>query len=318
MSTRPEPTAKRPFRLATRTSPLARWQAETAATCLRAAFADLAPELVPVESSGDLDQRSALARFGRIGIFTVEVDRAMLEGRAECAVHSLKDLTTELFEGTMLSGVLGRGPVEDVLVSRGGEPLAELPRGARVATGSLRRRAMLLAQRPDLVCVEMRGNVNTRLEKLARGDAEAMVLARAGLERLGLAERATEVLDTQRFLPAVGQGIVGLVCRGGDWTNHERVQAIRDLEAWDEALAERACLRTLRGGCNVPVGAHARAVEGSLHVRSRVLALDGSRAIEAELTGPRTDAESLGTSLGRELLARGAGDLIEAARAASG
>lgn len=303
-----------PFRLATRSSPLALWQAQTTAKCLEAAYSDLAPELVEVNSKGDVDQTSALSRFGRIGIFTVEVDRAVIEGRADCSVHSLKDLTTELHEGTMLSGVLGRGPVEDVLVTRDGATLESLDAGARVATGSLRRRAMLRAARPDLDCVEMRGNVNTRLAKLDRGEVDALIMARAGLERLGFGERISQVLDTGRFLPAVGQGIVGLVCRGGDWNNHERVQAIRDLEAWDEALAERALLRALRGGCNVPVGAHARAVEGMLVLTARVLSLDGTRAIEAEIGGPREDAESLGRALGGQLAEQGASELIEEAR----
>ncbi len=304
----------KPFRLATRSSPLALWQADTAAKSLEAAFSDLAMERIEVDSKGDVDQTSALSRFGRIGIFTVEVDRAVLEGRADCSVHSLKDLTTELHEGTMLSGVLGRGPVEDVLVTRDGATLESLPEGAKVATGSLRRRAMLRAVRTDLDCAQMRGNVNTRLEKLDRGEVDALVMARAGLERLDLGERISEVLDIGRFLPAVGQGIVGLVCRGGDWESHERVQAVRDLEAWDEALAERALLRQLRGGCNVPVGAHARAVEGTIVLTARVLSLDGSQAIEGEIVGPRGDAESLGRALGVQLIEQGAGELIEAAR----
>ncbi|MEO0651672.1 MAG: hydroxymethylbilane synthase, partial [Planctomycetota bacterium] len=169
------------FPLATRASKLALWQAEATATALRAAWSDLSPELVEVTSSGDADQKSALSRFGRIGIFTVEVDRVLLEGRAHAAVHSLKDMTTTLHEGTMLSGVLGRGPVEDVLV---GAKLDDLPQSARVATGSLRRAAMLRAVRPDVEVVQIRGNVQTRLEKLARGDADALLMARAGLERL--------------------------------------------------------------------------------------------------------------------------------------
>ncbi|QDU70052.1 hydroxymethylbilane synthase [Engelhardtia mirabilis] len=306
------------FPLATRASQLALWQAEATSAALKAAWSDIRPELLRITSKGDADQTSDLARFGRIGIFTVEVDRALLEGRAHASVHSLKDMTTTLHEGTMLSGVLGRGPVEDVLVSRGGERLAELPAGARVATGSLRRAAMVRAQRPELEIVQIRGNVETRLRKLAEGEAEALVMARAGLERLGLGEQITEVLDTRRFLPAVGQGIVGIVCRQGDWTHHERVQAIRDLEAWDEALAERALLRTLRGGCNVPVGAHARVVEGVIALEARVLSVDGTEVVEASASAPRGDAEALGELLGRQLLEAGAARLIDDARASIG
>ena len=303
------------FPLATRASQLALWQAETTAAALKAAWSGVEPELVKVTSKGDADQKSDLARFGRIGIFTVEVDRVLLEGGAHAAVHSLKDMTTTLHEGTMLSGVLGRGPVEDVIVSRGGERLADLPAGARVATGSLRRAAMVRAVRPDVEIVQIRGNVDTRLAKLAAGEADALVMARAGLERLGLAEHITEVLDTDHFLPAVGQGIVGITCRHADWERHEKVQAIRDLEAWDEALAERALLRTLRGGCNVPVGGHARAVEGVLSLKARVLSVDGTEVVEAEASAPRSAAEALGERLGRELLDAGAARLIEAARA---
>jgi hydroxymethylbilane synthase len=303
------------FVLASRASALARWQAETAAQTLRACWSDLEPEILWITSKGDADQKSLLSRFGRIGIFTVEVDRAVIEGRAHMAVHSLKDMTTDLHEGVMLSGVLGRAAVEDALVTRSGAKLDELPPGARIATGSLRRKAMLLAQRPDLEACEIRGNVDTRLAKLEAGEADGLILARAGLERLGLGERITEVLDTQRFLPAVGQGIVGLTCRHGDWEHHERVQAIRDYEAWDEALAERALLRTLRGGCNVPAGANAVAVEGQLRLRARVLSVDGRQVVEGELVGPRKDAEALGRTLGAELLGQGAQALIDAARA---
>lgn len=300
------------FPLATRASKLALWQANATAKALRAAWSDIEPELLEVTSSGDADQTSALARFGRIGIFTVEVDRALLEGRAHAAVHSLKDMTTTLHEGTMLSAVLGRGPVEDVLV---GSTLDGLKDGARVATGSLRRAAMLRAVRPDLEIVQIRGNVQTRLEKLARGDADALVMARAGLERVGLGDHIAEVLDTRRFLPAVGQGIVGITCRHGDWQHHERVQAVRDYEAWDEAVCERALLRGLRGGCNVPVGGHARVVEGSIHLRACVLSVDGSERIEGELGGAREDAETLGRALADELIESGASRLIDAARA---
>jgi hydroxymethylbilane synthase len=303
------------LRLATRGSPLALWQAETAGRALAAAFAGIETELVEIKSSGDQDQTSALQRFGRIGIFTVEVDRAVLEGRAEAAVHSLKDMTTTLHEGVALSGVLGRGPVEDALVSRGGEKLAELPAGARVATGSQRRRAMLLALRPDLQVVEIRGNVHTRLEKLRAGQCEALLMARAGLARLGLAGAISEVLDTERFLPAVGQGLVGLCSRHGDWDTSAKLAAVRDLEGWHEALAERALLRGLRGGCNVPAGAHARVVEGQLLLRARVLSLDGREQVGGQIVGPRDEAEGLGQALAQDLLAQGAGRLIEAARA---
>jgi len=305
--------------LATRGSPLALWQARTAQA--RLAEASAGPfepvELVEVRSSGDRDQATALARFGRIGIFTVEVDTAVVEGRADVGVHSLKDMTTTLLEGVVLAAVLPRGPVEDVLVGPRGASsvrLAELPRGARVATGSLRRRALAAAARADLAFVELRGNVDTRLAKLDAGEAEALVLARAGLERLGLGERIHEVLDTERFLPAVGQGIVGLTCRAGDAATRARLEALGHAPTWAAALAERALLRELRGGCNVPLGGHATVTGDELHLRARVLSLDGRDRVEGERHGPAGEAESIGRALAAELLARGAARLIEGAR----
>jgi hydroxymethylbilane synthase len=302
------------LRLATRSSPLALWQAETAADHLRSAWSDVRVELVHVQSSGEAHPDRELARFGRIGIFTAEVDRAVFEGEADAGVHSLKDMTTELVDGMALAAVMARGPVEDVLVSREGKRLDELPQGARIATGSLRRAAMVRALRADVEIVGMRGNVQTRLRKLDEGEADAMVMARAGLERVGLADRIAEVLDTGRFLPAVGQGIVGITCRSDADETLRRLAAIRDLEAWDEAHAERALLAAMRGGCNVPLGAHARAVEGALTMRARVLSIDGTEAIEGEDHGARDDVVGIGERLAAHLLERGAGRLVEAAR----
>ena len=287
------------LRLATRSSNLALWQAEATQRALEAALPGQVAELVPLKSSGDLDTTTALARFGRIGIFTVEVDRAVLDGRADVGVHSLKDMTTTL---------------QDVLVADPGTTLDNLPEGARVATGSLRRRAMLLAARPDLEIVDIRGNVETRLSKLARGDAHALLMARAGLERLGYTDAIAEVLDTRRFLPATGQGIVGLTCREGDTETLDKLSALDDQGAWPMALAERAFLRNVQGGCNAPVGAHAERAGGNLHVRARVLALDGSDSVSASRTGPVAEAEALGEGLAQEMLDLGAGPLIDKAR----
>ncbi len=303
------------LRLATRKSPLARWQAEQTRTLLQGVLPGVEVELVLVSSSGDRDRTTELARFGRIGIFTVEVDRALLEGRADIGVHSLKDMTTTLQEGIELGGVLQRGPVEDAWVHREGTSLENAPPGTRVATDSLRRRAMLLALRPDFVVQSMRGNVETRLDKLDRKEADALILARAGLVRLGFQRRITEVLDLERFLPAAGQGTIGLTLRREDETNRRRLQSLSDLEAYHESLAERAVLKELRGGCNVPVGIHARAVESTVHIRARVLAADGSEEVAGEITGPRDQAVSLGKVLARDLGERGADTWIQAARA---
>ena len=301
--------------LATRESALALWQAEAARRLLLAATPRLEVELLPVRSAGDRDQTADLARFGSIGVFTVEVDRAVLDGRAHAAVHSLKDLTTTLQDGLRLAGVLPRGSVEDAWLAPSGASLAELAPGSRVATGSRRRASMLRALRPDLEVVAIRGNVETRLRKLREGAAEAAILACAGLERLGLDGAITERLDTRRFLPAVGQGLIGLTCREGDAATFGKLWAISDVEAFHAGLAERALLAELRGGCNVPLGAHAEVRESTLVLRARVLSLDGSRAVEGEARGLRDHAAQFGAMLARDLRARGADELIEAARA---
>jgi hydroxymethylbilane synthase len=305
-----------PFTIATRASKLALWQATRTRELLLAARPQDPVELLTVESSGDADQHSELARFGRTAIFTAEVDNAVLSGRARCGVHSLKDMTTSLPDGLVLAGTLERGPVEDVLVSRAGQRLAELPAGARVATGSVRRIAMLKRKRPDLEIVGIRGNVDTRLAKLARGEADALLMARAGLVRLGFEERISEVLALEDFLPAVGQGIVGLTCRADDPEAQRRLWGISDAASFCAALAERALLAGLHGGCNAPVGAEARCVENAVSLRACVLSLDGRECLADSLAGTADEAARIGQDLARRLAARGARRLIDGARAA--
>lgn len=301
--------------LATRGSALALWQAEAASHALRTASPDLSVEILTVKSGGDADQSTELARFGRTGIFTAEVDDALLSGRAQIGVHSLKDVPTTLPDGLVLGGVLLRGPAEDVLVSRDGLALERLPIGARVATGSVRRAAMLRRLRPDLEIVAIRGNVDTRLVKLARGEADALVLARAGLERLGLGSRITQVFTQEQCLPAPSQGIVGLVCRADDAAARRHLERARDREAMAEALAERALLHALHGGCNAPIGAHARAHGNALTLHARVVSLDGRECLDDHIQGSIDDAEALGLALAELLEARGAKRIVDAARA---
>lgn len=301
------------IRLATRGSELALWQARRTSELLGGA------EIVVVESSGDRDRVTELARFGSIGIFTVEVDRAVLDGRADVGVHSLKDMTTTLQDGVVLAGVLERGMIEDALVARDGLTLDGLPAGARVGTGSLRRGAMLRAARPDIEVVPIRGNVGTRLGKVTGGELDATVLARAGLVRLGLDQHATDVLDTNRFLPAVGQGIVGLTCRADDAATQERLEReARDADAWAAALAERAFLRSMKGGCNAPVGGHATVDGQGLTLAGRVLSVDGARVVEGSVHGAPSDAEGLGEQLAEQLAAQGGRELVEEARTQAG
>jgi hydroxymethylbilane synthase len=300
--------------LATRNSPLALWQAETTAARLRAAFPGLNVTLLEVKTVGDRVLDRPIAAVGSQGVFTVEVDRAVQEGRAHAAVHSLKDLATTDAEGLALGAVLARGPAEDVLVSPRHRTLDLLPRDAVVATGSLRRRAMLLRERPDLRFVDARGNIATRLAKLDAGECAGMVLARAGLERLGLAARVTETFSVERLLPAVGQALVGITCRVDDAATRAKLAAIADPLGLACGRAERALLRTLRGGCHAPVGGHATIRDGALRLRARVLSADGAREIEDEATGAVEGAEALGVALAERMIGRGAAALLAEGR----
>lgn len=302
------------FTLATRGSALALWQANETKRLLLAAHPDWDVALHVVQSAGDKDHVTELARFGLTGIFTAEVDHAVLSGAANAGVHSLKDMTTSVHEGLMLASTLGRAPAEDVLVGRNGMKLADLAPGARVATGSVRRVAMLRALRPDLEVVGIRGNVDTRIKKLHAGECDALIMARAGLVRIGLAQHITEVFDKERFVPAVGQGIVGITCRRGDAEAAKALGGIADVESFAEAMAERALLHALHGGCNAPVGGHARAVENAIVLHARVLSLDGREVIEDRMSGELEDAAMIGGMLAERLNERGAKRLIEAAR----
>jgi hydroxymethylbilane synthase len=296
-----------PLHIGTRGSPLALWQANHVADRLR----PLRPvELVLVQTTGDRVQDRPLAQIGGDGLFTKEIQRAVLDGRADVAVHSLKDLPTLLVEGLVLAAVPRRGPTGDAFVSRRHRAFDDLPPGAVVGTGSLRRRAQVLHRRPDLRLVEMRGNVETRLRKLAEQGLDALVLARAGLERLGLADAITEVLDPAWMLPAVGQGALGLECRADDSGTRTLLAALDDPPSRQAVLAERALLRALGGGCLVPIGAAAVVSGDSLTLRGAVLSPDGRRRVAGETEGPAADCEALGHRLAERLLAQGARGLL--------
>ena len=303
------------FVLATRGSPLALWQAHETRRLLLAQHPDWDVVLMTVQSAGDKDSQTELARFGLTGIFTAEVDHAVVSGKAHAGVHSLKDMTTSLHERLTLAACLARGPAEDVLLTTNGLKLADLPPGARVATGSVRRVAMIRRLRPDVELVGIRGNVETRLKKLEHGDAEALVMARAGLERLGLVKHVSEIFDVERSVPAVGQGIVGITCRVDDAETTATLTRIAHAESFAAARAERALLHALHGGCNAPIGGHATCHGTVLALHARVLALDGRECIEDRITGRAQDAAQLGETLAGRLADRGAKRLIDAARA---
>lgn len=300
-----------PLRLGTRGSPLALWQANHVADRLRPVVAPAAVELVLIETHGDRDRATPLAAMGGFGVFTKAIQTALRDHRADAAVHSLKDLPTIPEPGLELVAVPPRGPTGDALVSVKHRRFDDLPEGAVVGTSSLRRRAMLANRRPDLRLIDLRGNVETRLRKLEENDLDAIILAEAGLVRLGLADRVTEVLDPAWMLPAVGQGAIGLECRSDDEPTKDAVKALLDVDTFARVTAERAMLAALGGGCLVPIGATSRAEGGRLTVRGMVLTPDGRRKVVATHTGPADAPLATGQELAAMLLAEGAGELLE-------
>ena len=299
-----------PLRIGTRGSPLALWQANHVADLLRPRAAPRPVELVLIQTTGDRIQDRPLAQIGGDGLFTKEIQWALVVGSADVAVHSLKDLPTIPVEGLVLAAVPRRGPAGDAFVSRRHRSFKGLPPGAVVGTSSLRRRAQLLHRRPDLRLVEMRGNVETRLRKLEGQGLDALVLAQAGLERLGLGSAITELLDPAWMLPAVGQGALGLECRADDRETLGLLQALNDVPSRQAVLAERALLRALGGGCLVPIGAAGRVEGDTLSLRGAVLSPDGRERIDGQAEGPAAEAEALGRRLAADLLARGARALL--------
>jgi hydroxymethylbilane synthase len=296
-----------PLRIGTRGSRLAMWQANHIADQLRPLYA---VSLVTIETSGDQRREVPLAQLGGEGVFTKEIQRALLEERIDVAVHSLKDLPTAPAPGLVLAATPPRGPAGDAFVSRHFQTFESLPHGARIGTSSPRRRAQILHRRPDLCIESIRGNVETRLRKLAEQNLDAVILAQAGLERLGLADAITLVLDSAWMLPAVGQGALGLECRERDPQTLTALQHLNDTCTYQAVLAERSALRALGGGCQVPIGAFAVLEGAELTLRCAVLDPDGKRRIEGEIIGPAESAEDLGRALARDLLSRGAGDLL--------
>jgi len=298
----------RVVRAGTRGSRLARWQTARVAEALR--VAGLETEEVLIETTGDRLIDQPLPEIGGKGVFTEALERALQDEEIDFAVHSLKDLPVEPSEGIVVAAVLMRADPGDALLSRTGEGLATLARGARVGTSSVRREAQLRAARPDLTIVPLRGNVDTRVQKLDRGEYDAIVLAIAGLDRLGLADRITERLGPDVMLPAPGQGALAVQCRATDSVVGRALAAIDDPAARAATTAERAFLAGLGGGCSAPIAALGKVTGRALGLRGLVASVDGQRVVRVELMGAAADAVSVGGELARYARARGAVELL--------
>ncbi len=300
------------IRIATRKSPLAMWQAEHVALALRRAHPGLAVEILGMTTRGDKILDAPLAKVGGKGLFVKELEQGLLAGTADIAVHSTKDVPVELPAGLHLPVILEREDPRDAFVSNRFARLADLPPGARVGTSSLRRQCQLTARRPDLDIQPLRGNVNSRLAKLDGGEFDAILLAAAGLIRLGFAERIRSRLTIEESLPAIGQGAVSIECRENDAPTLELLAPLHHPDTADCIRAERAMNRRLQGGCQVPIAGHALLEGNDLRLRGLVGTPDGSRVLIAEHCLPRDQAEALGTWVAEDLLAQGAGDILRA------
>jgi hydroxymethylbilane synthase len=308
--------ADTPLRVGTRGSRLALWQAERVAAALRGVDAGLAIEIVSIESAGDRHAGLTIGDLGVIGVFTREIEQALLAGRIDVAVHSLKDLPTAAPPELEIVAVLPRDDPRDAIVAPAlagaGATLAALPAGARIATSSLRRRAEILRHRPDCRVVELRGNVPTRIAKVERGEVDGVVLSQAGLVRLGLAPRGRIVLDPEIMLPAPAQGTIAIQVRAGDAATRARVAPLDDAPTRWCTTVERAVLAALGGGCRVPLGVLARMQEDRLTVHARVATPDGTRMLEEVQTGVAHDPDALVQRVAGALRARGADAILAA------
>jgi hydroxymethylbilane synthase len=300
----------RRLRLGTRASALARAQTAQICATLERAHPGLVVETVLIRTSGDRLSQGSLAPVGGKGLFVKELEEALVAERIDCAVHSMKDVPAALAPGLAIGAVPPRADARDVLVGGGTDGLVGLAAGTRIGTASVRRRAQLLARRRDLDVVFLRGNVDTRLRKWRAGEVDALVLAAAGLARLGVSEPAARPLDPDVLLPAVGQGALALECRAGDPDTRALLAAVADADARDAVTAERAFLIAIGGDCNTPLAAHARVLAGDVRLRVQVSDVDGRDWFEDEDAASRADAEGLGRALAARLLARGAGRVL--------
>ena len=300
------------IRIATRKSELALWQANHVADLLRAQHPGIEVELLPMVTQGDIILDQPLAQIGGKGLFLKELERALLSGAADIAVHSMKDVPVEQVPGLVVDVMLARANPFDALLSREGQALAELPEGARVGTSSLRRQCQLRSIRPDLVVADLRGNVNTRVRKLQEGQYEAIILACAGLERLGMDALITEQLAPPLWLPAATQGTIGVQCRVGDAAVSALVSTLSDADAVLRTRAERMVAAALQGSCQVPLAVFADTAHGELRISGMVGTPDGSRVLRAESKGAPARVDELAAEVATDLIGQGADRIIAA------
>ncbi len=300
------------LKIATRQSPLALWQAEHIRDRLEALHDGLKVELVTFVTQGDKILDTPLAKIGGKGLFVKELEAALLDGRADIAVHSMKDVPMQLPEGLELAIICEREDPYDAFVSNQYENFADLPQGAKLGTSSLRRKCQILKQRPDLDVIDLRGNVGTRLSKLDAGQYDAIILASAGLKRLELQQRIRHVLDRDVSLPAVGQGALGIECRSHDTEILDLIMPLMHTDTNVCVRAERAFNAYLEGGCQVPIAGFATLENGQIHLEGRVGSVDGETLLVSKVIGETQQAEQLGVQLAKQLLDQGAGELLKA------
>ena len=304
--------SKNQLRIATRKSPLAMWQAEHVAARLLEAHPGLEVELVTFTTQGDKILDTPLAKIGGKGLFVKELERAMLDGDADIAVHSMKDVPVDLPKGLYLPVILQREDPRDAFVSNDYKDFNDLPQGARLGTSSLRRQCQIKEARPDLEILDLRGNVNTRLAKLDAGEYDAIILACAGLKRLGFDERIRASMTPDTSLPAIGQGAIGIECRNDDANTNNLIAVLDHAETHICVDAERAMNARLEGGCQVPIAGFAELKDEQLQLRGLVGRVDGSEILRSAIFGQPSEAAAMGTALAEELLARGADTILEA------
>ena len=304
-------TSSHQFRIGTRGSQLALFQANWVKERLLQTHPDLQVTLVKIKTTGDRIQDAPLAKIGGKGLFVKEMEEALIQERIDLAVHSIKDVPTELPTSLHLSLVTKREDPRDVFISQNGTLMKDLPHGAKIGTSSLRRQAQLLHFRSDFEIIPLRGNLDTRLKKLKTTNLDGIVLALAGVKRLGLEEKITEIIPTEISLPAIGQGALGIESREDDKEVEEQIQFLNDKESWITVSSERAFLKRLGGGCQVPIAAFARAFGTTLQIDGLVGTIDGKRLIRHRIVGPIEKAESFGIELAEILLGKGAKEILD-------